>query len=211
MKQRHGVSFLAGMAAGLCLLVNVYLYSSDLSAILRSYQEARVPKPPVIAFDNRQDPGYDREIHMTMDEFWAFPESRMVLREGEKTTLAPEARILDGQYLDISLKSKLITLFENGEPQALYRVVAIGPPSAPTPKGTFSLLSKEERHFASKEKVWMPWAMRVVDGIFIHGIPYYPNGTLLGGRYSHGCIRVPTAMQQELFARIAIGTPVVIY
>lgn len=211
MKQGHRVSFVAGMAAGAFLLMNVYLYSPELLAIIDSYQEARVPQPPLV-FDNRPDPAYDREIVLVMNEFFAFPESRMVLRSGETIIEAPSPRYTDKEYLDIDLTRKAVTLFVQGEPQVMYEVMAYGNPwSSPTPKGEFAIRTKEEKHFSREVGLWMPWAMQVKGDYFLHGWPYYPNGTLYKGKYSRGCVRIPTDQIKELFARIAIGTPVVIY
>lgn len=144
-------------------------------------------------------------------EYTPFPYSEFVLREGEHILYAPKPKYSDVSYLDINLKEKTLTLFENGEAKELYKVVAIGPPYSPTPKGTFSILHKEENHFASKEKLWMPWSMHIVGDIFIHGIPYYPNGKILKSKYSHGCIRVATEQQKELYQKSPIGIPVVVY
>lgn len=140
-----------------------------------------------------------------------FPSSEFVFREGKTILYAPKAKYTDFPYIDINLKEKVLTLFENGEAKELHKVVAIGPPYFPTPKGTFSVLHKEEKHFASKEKVWMPWSMHIVGDVFIHGIPYYPNGKILKSKYSHGCIRVATEQQKELYQKVPLGTRVVVY
>jgi lipoprotein-anchoring transpeptidase ErfK/SrfK len=51
----------------------------------------------------------------------------------------------------------------------------------------------------------------VKTNLFIHGIPYYPGGKPVTSKYSGGCVRVPTDNQAQLYEKIAIGTPVVIY
>lgn len=140
-----------------------------------------------------------------------FPLSEPVLRLGAKVIQAPAPKYDQGMYLDINLKSKVLTLFQDGQALVLYKVLAIGPPDLPTPKGTFKVLHKEENHFASKEKVWMPWSMHIVGDVFIHGIPYYPDGRILKSYYSHGCIRLKTDQQQALYQQVALGTPVVVY
>lgn len=140
-----------------------------------------------------------------------FPRPEFILREGNSIFYPPKPKYSDVQYIDINLKEKLLALFENGEAKKLHKVVAIGPPHSPTPKGTFSVLHKEENHFASKEKLWMPWSIHIVGDVFIHGIPYYPNGRILKSKYSHGCIRVATEQQKELYQKVPIGTRVVVY
>lgn len=144
--------------------------------------------------------------------FVPFPQAKTVLREGESIIEAPEPKYNDRIYLDVNLRQKLITLFDKGEAIGMYRITAYGNPrSAPTPKGEFSIRTKEEKHLSRKVNLWMPWSMQVVGDYFIHGLPYYPGGKLYQGKYSRGCIRVPTEKQKELYDKITIGTPVVIY
>lgn len=144
--------------------------------------------------------------------FTPFPKARSVFREGSLVIEAPDPRYRDRIYLDVSLNKQVITLFDKGEAKAMYRIAATGNPRySPTPKGEFKVLHKKENHFSSISKVWMPWSIHFYDDYFIHGIPYYPGGRLYTGKYSAGCVRVPTDQQQELYQKIAIGTPVVVY
>lgn len=145
------------------------------------------------------------------EQYIPFPRPEFILREGNSIFYPPKPKYLDIQYIDINLKEKILVLFENGEAKELYKVIAIGPPYLPTPKGTFQVLHKEEKHFASKEKLWMPWSIHIVGDVFIHGIPYYPNGKVLKSKYSHGCIRVATNEQKELYQKVPLGTRVVVY
>lgn len=50
----------------------------------------------------------------------------------------------------------------------------------------------------------MPYWLRITGGIGMH-IGYVPNGPA-----SHGCIRVPAAVQPLIFSKVGIGTPVTI-
>lgn len=144
--------------------------------------------------------------------FTPFPKARSVFREGALVIEAPDPTYRDRVYLDVSLEKQLITLFDNGEARAVYRIAAMGNPRySPTPKGEFKVLHKQENHFSSIAKVWMPWSIRFYGNYFIHGIPYYPGGKLYTGRYSAGCVRVPTDQQEDLYQKIAIGTLVVVH
>lgn len=144
--------------------------------------------------------------------FVPFPQTKTVLREGENAIEAPEPKYQDRAYLDVNLEKELITLFDKGEVMGMYRIAAHGNPrTAPTPKGEFTIKTKEEKHFSRRVSLWMPWSMQVVGDYFIHGWPYYPGGKLYQGKYSRGCVRVPTEKQKELYEKITVGTPVVIY
>lgn len=56
-------------------------------------------------------------------------------------------------------------------------------------------------HFVGAE---MPYWMRVSGGVGMH-IGYVPNGPA-----SHGCIRVPSAIQPLIYSKVGVGTPVTI-
>lgn len=196
-------SFVAGGTLGLAAVIFV---SSFLISAL--FLDSRVTALKVTSYT--ASPSI-KENGKPLGGYTFLPQSQIVMREGGSVFYPPEPKYLDTRYIDIDLKKKLLTFFENGENTGLYRVVAVGPPYSPTPKGTFRILHKEEKHFASKEKVWMPWSMHIVGDIFIHGIPYYANGKILNSKYSHGCIRVPTDQQKELYQKASIGTRVVVY
>jgi len=113
-----------------------------------------------------------------------------------------------GKIIDVDLVKKNIWLYDNGECVAKYEVHRYGGPSTPTPKGQFKVRTKEPNHFSSSALVWMPWSMNFNGDVFLHGIPYFPNGAILRGSYSHGCIQIPTDQAEKIYNFAQIGTPV---
>lgn len=106
--------------------------------------------------------------------------------------------------------------------------VATGTSRYPTPKGTFKIVNKRFRptwvNPAKYPGGWgwslparigpgpgNPLGTRALDinspGIRIHGT-YASNS--IGYNVSHGCIRMHIADSEELFGRVAVGTPVII-
>lgn len=73
-----------------------------------------------------------------------------------------------------------------------------------TPTGTFTILQKRERHRSNKySNAPMPFMQRLTwDGIALHA------GPLPGYPASHGCIRLPWAFAQKLFALTSLGAVV---
>jgi D-alanyl-D-alanine carboxypeptidase len=45
---------------------------------------------------------------------------------------------------------------------------------------------------------------------FIHGWPYYPDGTDVASTYSGGCIRLSTKDAKEIYQMIKVGMPVIV-
>lgn len=80
-----------------------------------------------------------------------------------------------------------------------------------TPAGVYSIKSKEKNHLSSIGKVYMPWSMQFQGNFFIHGLPYYPDGTPVSTSYSGGCIRLFTDDAEKVYSLVKQGVPVVVY
>jgi lipoprotein-anchoring transpeptidase ErfK/SrfK len=106
--------------------------------------------------------------------------------------------------LRIHLERQTFAYLEDGE------VVRTGPVSSgtarsPTPKGRFSILSKEEDKVSSRydnalgTPAWMPYSMQFHGHYFVH------EGWLPGHADSHGCVRLGYQDAKFLFERMKIG------
>ncbi|MFH1461311.1 MAG: L,D-transpeptidase [Patescibacteria group bacterium] len=147
-------------------------------------------------------------------ELQILPLSKDILFEKTDGTLVEinQARITEGKYIDIDSSDMLLTVFNNGQPIVVYEVAAIGNPwSRPTPKGSFSVLHKEENHFSRKSYVWMPWSIHFYGDYYIHEIPYWFNGQKVTSKYSGGCVRLPIDAAKLVYDWAEIGMPVLIY
>lgn len=126
-----------------------------------------------------------------------------------------EPQITEGKYIDIDIKSQLLTLYENGSAQNAYEISS-GKYGMPTPVGEFRVLSKEENHWSATYGLWMPYSLRFYGGYFIHELPYWPGGYRegedhLGQRVSHGCVRLGVGVAEEVYAFADIGTQVLVH
>lgn len=79
-----------------------------------------------------------------------------------------------------------------------------------TPRGLFSILTKEDLHFSSIGHVWMPYSMQFSGDFFIHGWPYYLDGTPVPEGYSGGCVRLSDDVAKQVYEYAEIGMPVLI-
>ncbi|MGI8728612.1 MAG: L,D-transpeptidase family protein [Solirubrobacteraceae bacterium] len=150
---------------------------------------------------------------------------RASLRRPKPKVNARQARRSARSVITIDQSSFKLRLFRNTKLVRSYGV-AVGQSKYPTPTGRYSIQSKQVN------PVWSvpnsPWAgelqgttvqggsaanplkarwMGVVGGIGIHGTG---EGGSIGSRASHGCIRMHVSDVVKLFARVSVGTPVLI-
>lgn len=105
----------------------------------------------------------------------------------------------------VDLDARVISAFRDGH-EIGTAVALLGTRKHPTPLGTFPILTKEKDNISEKyNNAPMPWTLRLTwDGIAIHGSP------VINGYASHGCIGVPDAFAEKLFAAAKRGDKVVI-
>jgi len=136
-----------------------------------------------------------------------------------------QARKGAGTVITIQQSTFTLRLFKNLRLSRRYRV-AVGQPAYPTPRGRFSIVSKQVNPTWSVPN--SPWAgelggttvvggsaanplkarwMGIVNGVGIHGTG---EDASIGSRASHGCIRMHVGDVIDLFGRVPVGTPVLI-
>lgn len=80
-----------------------------------------------------------------------------------------------------------------------------------TPSGLYAVENKEPTHFSSFGQVNTAWNMDFQGNFFIHGWPYYPNGTPVSSKFSGGCIRLSDADAKALYEHVSVHTPILVY
>jgi D-alanyl-D-alanine carboxypeptidase len=118
-----------------------------------------------------------------------------------------------GKFIAADLSHMTLTLYQDGEALAQYPILTKGRPGSPyeTPSGNYSVLYKEPDHFNKKEKVHMPFSMQFYGNYFIHGWPYYEDGTPVASTYSGGCIRLSTDDAEKVYDFADRGTGLFVY
>lgn len=117
-----------------------------------------------------------------------------------------------GKVIIVDLENMFIETLLDGTKQKEYKILAVGRDSSAgeTTPGYYEVLSKEKNHFSSITKVRMPYSMQFFGNQFIHGRPYYSNGTKLSSEYSGGCIQLSDQDIVSLYSFADIKTPVII-
>lgn len=136
------------------------------------------------------------------------------LEQAKKFT---QCRIKEGKYIDINLKSQIMTIFENGKLLDVY-IVSSGKKGMDTEEGSFAIANKTSRAWSKEYGLFMPyWQALVPSGKFgIHELPEWPGGykegqNHLGTPVSHGCVRLGVGPAERVYNFTDIGTPVVIH
>lgn len=116
-------------------------------------------------------------------------------------------------FLFVDLTNKNLVLFQGGSLVKEFPIKSVGKSGSffETPSGYYSVKSKERNHFSTIGSVWMPWSMHFFGNYFIHGWPYYPNGTPVPEGFSGGCIRLGDVDAKEIFYLTSNGMPVLVY
>ena len=144
-----------------------------------------------------------------------------VLAQGAASSASFETRVsalTPGQFIwdDRVAPAGPITLLVDLSTQRAYAyrngvrigvsTISSGKKSTPTPTGVFEILQKKKDHRSNLyNNAPMPNMQRLTwDGIALHA------GKLPGYAASHGCIRLPMAFSQKLFAVTEIGMTVVV-
>ncbi len=117
-----------------------------------------------------------------------------------------------GDYIYVNLKNMEITLYHDDMSVLKFPVLSIRAIGSKfdTPKGLFKIGTKEQLHFSSIGHVWMPYSMQFSGDFFIHGWPYYPDGTPVPQGYSGGCVRLSDEVAKAVYEFASIGMPVLI-
>lgn len=138
--------------------------------------------------------------------------------------IVPSRRVIDslqisdvipkeGKFISADLVAMKLFLYENGALVSELPIQSKGKPgtSWETPSGFYSVKTKEEVHYSTIGKVYMPYSMQFYGNYFIHGWTYYPDGTPVSASFSGGCIKLTTEDAQKVFAFADIGTGVFVY
>lgn len=124
-----------------------------------------------------------------------------------------------GKRIVISIREQRLRVYENATLRWEWPV-STGIDSSPTLPGTFQILSKSDRAYASQWSLWMPQFMaiyRTGPDLYngIHALPILSSGErlwegLLGKPASYGCIILGIQEAETLYAWAEVGVPVII-
>ena len=140
------------------------------------------------------------------------PEKR--LSQAKRLT---RARFSEGKYIDINLKSQVLTLFDKGRVLETF-IISSGKRGMETPQGEFHIQNKHPRTWSKQYGLFMPFWMAITpSGKYgIHELPEWPGGYKEGANHlgipvSHGCVRLGVGAAEKVYDFADIGTKVIVY
>lgn len=107
--------------------------------------------------------------------------------------------------IEVIVKDRILKLLSNDKVLKEYSV-AVGKPSTPTPKGSWTITKKGlwgEQFGGYFMQLSVPWG--------IYGIHGTNKPWSIGTRASNGCIRMYSNQAAEVYSIIPLNTPVLIY
>ena len=116
-------------------------------------------------------------------------------------------------FIEADLSEMVIRVYKGGLVTEEFPILTKGKKGSwwETPAGIYEIKSKEKNHFSSIGGVYMPYSMQFQGNFFIHGWPYYEDGSPVGSQYSGGCVRLKTEDAEKIFNSVSIGTPVLVF
>jgi D-alanyl-D-alanine carboxypeptidase (penicillin-binding protein 5/6) len=116
-------------------------------------------------------------------------------------------------FVEADLSSMKVTVYKKGEPTLEFPIVTKGKEGSwwETPAGIYKIETKEVNHFSSIGHVYQPWSMQFQGNFFIHGWPFYQDGTEVSSTFSGGCIRMKTDDAKKLYDAVTVGMPILVY
>lgn len=120
--------------------------------------------------------------------------------------------LYEGDYVVVNLRTMALELRNGTTTLSTIKILSKGKPGSyyETIGGLYGNDYKEKSHFSSIGHVYMPYSVHVFGNFFIHGIPYYPDGTEVSSAFSGGCVRLNTDDAHTVYDFVARGTPIII-
>jgi hypothetical protein len=179
--------------------------------VFQAYQERRATKQIVARAALLEK---IKEERLLEEQKEAELEKKKVLQTSTILASTIESHIPEeGKFIAADLDKMKLYLYEDAEFVEEYPILSKGKPGSfwETPSGNYKILDKLSRHFSSVGEVYMPWSMQFYGNFFIHGWPYYPDGTPVPPGYSGGCIRLGTEDAKAVFEFAQKGTPIYVH
>jgi len=117
-----------------------------------------------------------------------------------------------GKHVVILLDTMMLELHDGTTTLSVLPILSQGKPGSyyETIGGVHKNDFKTPLHFSSIGHVYMPHSVHIFGNYFIHGIPYYPNGTPVASTYSGGCIRLANNHAKIVYDFVNKDTAIII-
>lgn len=124
----------------------------------------------------------------------------------------PQTSYEPGKHIIVNLDLMNVLLLEGTTTRAVLPILSQGKPGSyyETIGGKYLNDYKTPLHLSTLGHVYMPYSVHIFGNYFIHGIPYYPDGTPVASTYSGGCVRLANEDAKMLYDFTDEGTPIIL-
>ena len=115
-------------------------------------------------------------------------------------------------FIEINLSEMKARLYKSGGVSLEFPILAKGDLNSwgGTASGLYSVLSKTKVSWSGAADVYMPYAIHFYGKYYIHGEPYYPDGTKMISDFSGGCVRLSDQDIKKLYSSVKKGMSVLV-
>ncbi len=115
-------------------------------------------------------------------------------------------------FIEVHLEKMTTGLYEKGVLKEEYPILARGNDRywGGSPAGLYKVEAKYSAAFSVSSRVYMPFSIHYYGKYYLHGIPYYPNGSKLISRFSGGCLRYEDKIAEMIFSFAKEGMPLIV-
>jgi murein DD-endopeptidase MepM/ murein hydrolase activator NlpD len=204
-------SFIVVIAAGLFFLgfkAGLFLFSkeeinfgflSDLGILLKE------PAPA------QPSPIFEKSSISTAENFCV--ENAKFSEENDKKFCYQPPKLFEPRGVEVDLTAQKAFMYDNGKLVKVLNLAYQSPEykwfEAPT--GYYQIGVKHKKHVSSLFPVTMPYSIQYYEDFFIHGIPYYKDGSLVSSAFTGGCLRFAADEIKTLYDFLKTGDWVVVY
>ncbi len=194
----------------LLLIALILTASLGSTWYIRSIAEGQVAaaaaadgKAPVVMIEHP----YTKEItplnygvQVAMSEPNFFDTARDAFIETSQTFIEADLAAMELRYFEQGVLVYSFPILSKGEAGTFWE----------TPAGLYEVKLKKEKHFSTLGQAYLPWSLSFQGNFYIHGEPYYENGSDTGERFAGG-VMLSTKDAEALYERVAAGTPILVY
>jgi lipoprotein-anchoring transpeptidase ErfK/SrfK len=140
-------------------------------------------------------------VHLAARPGVAGAETQKVLATATRPTVAKPTK---GKHIEVDIE-KQVLLLENGDKVLSAIHVSTGA-AGNTPRGSYSIIRKENPSWVPKFKIWLAYTSYFVGGFALHEYPDVP-----GYPASHGCVRISSPFSAGVYEFASYGTPIYLH
>ena len=188
-KRRVPAWTIAGLVCGLAVIGGILWYG-QANGTVSLFRHAPIPFPNL--------------------EFGASPS----LANADHFNTVKNQLVAEGAtFIEADLTAMVLRVYKEGQVAHTVPILTKGREGSwwETPAGVYRIEWKSKNHFSSFGRVYSPWSMAFQGNFFIHGWPYYPDGTPVSSQFSGGCIRLSDEDAKAVYDLVEVGTPVIVF